>query len=79
MEACMADGIRCKHCGHQETEHRIPLEPTEPQDKKVPGFEMSISECWLAYGFNGAFGFEPEDPELAKELADQRYRREHLL
>ena len=57
----MADGIVCKHCGWQETNHTYGAEGIdESPDVPFKGYKSSLKDCP---------GYEPEDPELADRLA----------
>jgi len=62
----MADAIRCKRCGRQETTHLSePLGEGVP-DKIWEGYRMSLTDCCRGRG-----GFVPDDPKLARKLAEQ--------
>ena len=59
------DGMICKHCGFQESDHgfgKAYIKANPIFKKKLPGREKPLSKCP---------GFEPEDEELAKELASE--------
>ncbi len=57
----MADGILCKHCGYQESDHMVGDE-SWPKNK---GYLKSLLTC---------SGFKPEDPNLARELRERNNR-----
>jgi hypothetical protein len=60
----MADGILCKHCGWQETEHDNPkFVGEEAAEELKPGKQITLSQCLEKDGFT------PENPRLAKKLA----------
>ena len=40
----MADGILCKHCGWEETDHDLKFGVTNP-NKRVKGYRMTIAQC----------------------------------
>jgi hypothetical protein len=59
----MADGIRCKHCGWQETEHGFVGVSDEEANKVYR--KMSLRQCMKKKRFT------PENPRLAKKLASK--------
>jgi len=61
----MADGILCKHCGYQETDHTF--DPEGFPKVRIKGYKKSLRNCR---------GYEPEDEELADELAKEAMQRE---
>jgi hypothetical protein len=66
----MADGMRCRYCGFQETDHELggELGDKSTADELLPGRKFTLAQCLEKHGF------VPENPELAKELqqkADQ--------
>jgi hypothetical protein len=72
----MADGILCKHCGWQETDHDIAAdaadnerEPEEAWKKKLRGFKKSLLDCP---------GYAPKNQRLAKKLAKEAEEREFV-
>lgn len=69
----MADGILCKHCGRQETEHSFEeeeIEANEVYKKKLRGYKKSLWDCP---------GYKPENPKLARELAKAAKKEEDEL
>jgi len=69
----MADGILCKHCGYQETEHEDycgdgkpppedsnPVIPFEEASRLRKGYLKSLAKCKR---------YSPEDPARARRLA----------
>ena len=51
----MADGIRCKHCGWQETQHELlgVSEGVDPQEanQRLSGRRMTLVQCVDNFGF----------------------------
>lgn len=41
----MSDGFRCKHCGWQETEHKIGLPNEAMADDILRGYKSSLRDC----------------------------------
>lgn len=42
----MADGLRCKHCGWQETDHVTPEIGTQDEYSRIrPGYRMTLDDC----------------------------------
>ena len=69
----MADGIYCKYCGRQQTDHLIAAEradkglgPDPEHEEVFEGRRYSLADCP---------GYSPENPKLAKELADEAERQ----
>lgn len=68
----MADGIRCKYCGWQETEHDFTDAQIQANrkhfEKPRRGKKISLIKC-----SNGR-GFTPDNPKLARKLAAEAER-----
>lgn len=58
----MADGIPCKHCGHQEATHGYPEDLEKPR-QRLPGYRKSLLVC---SGY--VLAYEPEQDEEALEF-----------
>jgi hypothetical protein len=59
----MANGVRCKNCGYQETEHgHVSLKYIGiDENVLLPNYKMSLNEC-MSIAFTGEGGYDPEDP-----------------
>lgn len=62
----MADGIVCKYCGHCESAHLL-----EEEEEPLDGYMLSLTECKK----DENNGFSPEDPALARKLAEEAERK----
>jgi hypothetical protein len=64
----MANGVLCKNCGYQETEHGHVSPESAGIDENIilPGYKMSLNEC-MSTVFTGSGGFNPEDPIATAE------------
>ena len=58
----MADGILCKHCGWQETDHEYADELTDAK-KKIRGYKKTLLKC------RGFVGEEPPIENTPEEVA----------
>lgn len=68
----MADGILCKNCGWQETEHMDTSRVTDKMaQKRIRGYKMTLASCMRTKE-----GYTPEDQELAEELSVAARKRE---
>ncbi|HTX86534.1 MAG TPA: hypothetical protein VMC41_00525 [Candidatus Nanoarchaeia archaeon] len=78
----MADGMRCKYCGFQETDHDLggQLGSKETANYLLSGRKFTLNQCLKEHGFT------PENANLAKKLekkaedeaAEQSIRRRKL-
>lgn len=50
----MGEGISCRHCGRQESEHEEPSEEEDANELEA-GYECTLLDCR---------GYEPEDNEV---------------
>ena len=70
--AIMADGILCKHCGWQESDHDPKFGVTNPS-KRLKGYRVTIAEC---PGFKGET--EPEAlSDFEMQVMERRARGRH--
>jgi len=72
----MADGILCKHCGWQETEHDFTDEEVEEDlgdraNSLLSGKKKTLVEC------RQGRGYVPENQRLARQLNRQHEKREY--
>jgi hypothetical protein len=56
----LADGIPCKYCGYQETEHYLSVLWIEDENKIVEKRIISLKDCVAGKGYY-------PDPEFKKE------------
>lgn len=66
----MADGILCKHCGWQETNHTEGDLGAGNPDIPNPGYKKTLNKCR---------GFVPEDSKLARQIKQNRKREEKRI
>ena len=64
----MADGIKCKHCGWQESSHellgRVGEICEEDANQHIPGYRLALVRCT---------GFEPPKRMVAKSKRHERF------
>ncbi len=68
----MADGLRCKYCGWQETDHLVPEQGVEEEYRKVrPSYSLALYNCT-------GFELSVRGEAVARRIEARRQREEEI-